>query len=279
MVLTKADRPYGSFPRAGAPAEPAAPAAPPRRRRWWQPAPGRRARRIRRGAFLASVLLLVLALMAPAPPLAIVAVPQAPATLSATDLYAQVGPSVVEIHTAGANPRIGSGVLVDSSGLVLTSLHVVKDGSITVRFADGTEARGAIVNQIPEQDVAVVQTSTVPFGIPAATMGDPNHLRVGDPAYVIGSPFGLTSTLSVGSVSGLGRTVRLPVADTPLGGLIQFDGAVNPGNSGGPLVDSRGEVVGIVVGVPKGEDGMPAVGIGFAVTIDSAGGALGLPPE
>ena len=110
-------------------------------------------------------------------------------------------------------------------------------------------------------------------------MGKPRSLRIGDKALAIGSPYGLTGSLSVGVVSGLDRSALVPPLQTSLSGLIQFDGAINPGNSGGPLLDENGEVVGIVVGVPDPNDKKTAVGIGFAVTIENAAGALGLPPD
>ena len=277
---TKADRPYRTFP-GGASPEPAPSALPPRRRRWFEPDPSPRAHLIRRGAFVASVILLALALVAPPPPQPTVAQP-APSTPTMSELYAAVSPSVVEIRAnvpSTNETRTGAGVLVDSSGAILTALHVVQDARLMVRFADGTQATAAITATLPESDVAVIIPSTLPPGIRPAVMGNPRSLRVGDRAFAIGSPYGLTGSLSVGAVSGLGRSARVPPLESSLDGLIQFDGAVNPGNSGGPLFDERGEVVGIVVGVPTAEDKRTAVGIGFAVTIENAAGALGLPPD
>jgi len=280
-MRSKADRPYGTFPRGG-PTEAETPPSPPVRRRWFEPAPGLRAARIRRGAFLATLVLLAAALFVPPTP--------APATADQTpgpaptpaELYAAVSPAVVEIHaTVGATneTRTGAGVLVDASGAILTALHVVQDARLTVRFADGTEVPAAIASTLPASDVAVIIPSLLPLGIAPAVMGNPGSLRIGDRALAIGSPYGLTGSLSVGVVSGLGRSARVPPLEASLDGLIQFDGAINPGNSGGPLLDDRGEVVGIVVGVPRPDDNKTAVGIGFAVTIENAAGALGLPPD
>src|SRR5438034_547441 len=115
--------------------------------------------------------------------------------------------------------------------------------------------------------------------VDAATMGDPSRLAIGSPAFVIGHPFGLTSSLSAGVVSGLDRSMTAPGLAKPLTGLIQFDAAVNPGNSGGPLVDANGEVVGIVTGLVNPAGQRVFSGVGFAITIDQAAGALGLPPD
>jgi S1-C subfamily serine protease len=110
-------------------------------------------------------------------------------------------------------------------------------------------------------------------------MGDPGRLAIGSPAFVIGHPFGLTGSLSAGVISGLDRSLNVPGKSAPLTGLIQFDAAVNPGNSGGPLVDENGEVVGIVTGLVNPAGQKLFSGVGFAVTIDQAAGALGLPPD
>ena len=279
---SKADRPYGVFPRGGAP-EPATPATPPpARRRWFQPADGQRAARIRRGSFFASLILLGLALHAPAPRDTVAEAPQPSATPTTSELYAAVSPSVVEIRasvTATSEKRTGAGVLVDASGAILTALHVVQDARLTIRFVDGSEVPGAVIATLPEQDIAVVLPSMLPSGIRPAVMGNPQRLRIGDKALAIGSPYGLSGSLSLGAISGLQRSAVIPPLETSLDGLIQFDGAINPGNSGGPLFDERGEVVGIVVGVPQPDDRRTAVGIGFAVTIQSAAGALGVPPD
>ena len=112
-----------------------------------------------------------------------------------------------------------------------------------------------------------------------ATLGNPSALRIGDDAIVVGNPFALTRSLSTGVISGLDRSVQAPNQGRTLTGLIQFDAAVNPGSSGGPLVNRDGEVVGIVTGLVN-PTGQPAFsGVGFAVTIDTAAGALGVPPD
>jgi S1-C subfamily serine protease len=202
-------------------------------------------------------------------------------------VYQAVRPSLVLIEiewpeTDGATPPdngIGSGVVVNQAGDILTSLHVVADASdVRLTFADGTQSNGEIVSRQPAIDIAVLRATQPPAELVPATLGDPNGVREGSEAYAMGSPFGLTSSMSVGVISGLDRTFILEDTNTVLRGLIQIDAAVNPGNSGGPLLNREGHVIGIVTALlnPTGDDVF--VGIGLAVPIDVAGGAAGLPP-
>jgi S1-C subfamily serine protease len=158
-------------------------------------------------------------------------------------------------------------------------LHVV-DGATRIRltFADGTESRAAILSSIPEKDIAVLQAETLPQLFVPATLGNAGALRVGDEAYVVGNPFGLYSSMSSGVISGFDRTFRPPGTDQAIEGLIQVDAAVNPGNSGGPLLNRYGHVVGIVTGIINPTDESFFIGIGFAVPIDVAAGGAGMPP-
>jgi S1-C subfamily serine protease len=109
-------------------------------------------------------------------------------------------------------------------------------------------------------------------------LGNPNSLHVGDEAIVVGNPFGLRHSVTAGVISGLGRTFKLPSTQEPVTGLIQFDAAVNPGNSGGPLLNREGEVVGIVTALVNPTEQDVFIGIGFAVPIDVAASAAGTPP-
>jgi S1-C subfamily serine protease len=111
-----------------------------------------------------------------------------------------------------------------------------------------------------------------------AVLGNPRSVQVGSEAFVLGNPFGLAGSFSAGVVSGLNRTFNLPNG-TQLQGLIQVDAAINPGNSGGPLVNRYGQVIGIVSGIVNPTTQDVFIGIGFAVPIDVAGGAAGLPPD
>jgi len=203
--------------------------------------------------------------------------------------YERARPSVVRIQTTiaptGPSPSpshedaIGTGVIVDERGDILTSLHVVDDAaSITVTFVDGSESPAQIVARQPEKDIAVLHPLTIPPNIPPATLGDPHGARIGDDAFVVGNPFGLAGSMTSGVISGLDRSFNPPTGGKPIDGLIQIDAAVNPGNSGGPLLDRDGRVIGIVSALYNPTNQDVFIGIGFAVPIDVAGGAAGLPP-
>jgi S1-C subfamily serine protease len=130
----------------------------------------------------------------------------------------------------------------------------------------------------PEQDIAVLRADQPPAQIVPAVLGNPNAMRVGDEAFVVGNPLGFYGSMSAGVISGLDRTFQPGKSKQKLEGLMQIDAAVNPGNSGGPLLNRYGQVVGIITGIvnPSGQDVF--IGIGFAVPITAAGGAAGLPP-
>jgi len=200
-------------------------------------------------------------------------------------VYQIIQPSLVWIETDGVDANgeghsgLGTGVIIDQAGDILTSLHVV-DGSTSIRltFADGTQSRAAILSSIPEKDIAVLQPETLPELFIPATLGNAGALRVGDEAYVVGNPFGLYSSMSSGVISGFDRSFRPPGSDQTIEGLIQVDAAVNPGNSGGPLLNRYGHVVGIVTGIINPTEESFFIGIGFAVPIDVAAGGAGAPP-
>jgi S1-C subfamily serine protease len=174
--------------------------------------------------------------------------------------------------------RIGTGVIITEMGDILTSLHVVEDANvIRVIFADGTVSTAVIAGAQPENDIAVLQSERLPAVLIPAVLGNPNAMNVGDEAFVVGNPFGLYSSMSAGVISGFNRSFQSPDSEQALQGLIQIDTAVNPGNSGGPLLNREGHVVGIVVGILNPVEQEFFVGIGFAVPIQTAGGALGAP--
>jgi serine protease DegQ len=169
--------------------------------------------------------------------------------------------------------------VIDDAGDILTSLHVVANAvEIRLTFADGYETTAHMVTEQPENDIAVIRADERPKLLIPAVLGNPNAMRVGDEAYVVGNPFGLYSSMSAGIISGFNRTFRPQNKTQELQGLIQIDTAVNPGNSGGPLLNRSGQVIGIVTGIvnPTGQDVF--IGIGFAVPITTAGGAVGSPP-
>jgi len=199
-------------------------------------------------------------------------------------VYQVIQPSLVFIQTqefdenGNEGEGLGSGVVIDDSGDILTSLHVV-DGasSIKVTFADGTTADAEVIGAQPENDIAVLGASRPPDVLVPAVLGNSNAMHIGDEAYTVGNPFGLYSSMSTGVISGLKRSFKPPNRDTRMEGLMQIDAAVNPGNSGGPLLNRYGQVVGIVVGIVNPTEQDVFIGIGFAVPINIAAGAAGLP--
>jgi S1-C subfamily serine protease len=204
-------------------------------------------------------------------------------------VYAVARPSLVLVRTeraqAAAGPSlspghgVGAGVVIDRDGQLLTALHVVRGAStIRVTFADGTASNAALVGSDDSRDIAVLRPETVPAVVMPATIGNPRRLRIGSEAYVVGNPFGLYGSLSAGIVSGLERSFQDPETRRRYTDLIQFDAAVNPGSSGGPLLDRNGRVVGIVTALVNPTDEEVFIGIGFAVPIDAAGGAAEMPP-
>jgi S1-C subfamily serine protease len=173
-------------------------------------------------------------------------------------------PTVVNLRI-GRGPRggSGSGVLFAPDGLLLTNHHVVQGHEkVRVRLSDGTEMSGRVIGNDPWTDLAVVQAEGEKF--PYAVFGDSAKLKVGQLAVAIGSPLGFESTVTAGVISALGRTLR-SVSGHMVDNVIQTDAALNPGNSGGPLVDSHGRVIGINTAVIQ-----PAQGICFAVPINTA---------
>ncbi len=175
---------------------------------------------------------------------------------------------------------VGTGVIVNDDGAILTSLHVVASaGSIRVTFADGSTAFAEITGTLSENDIAVLHAEPLPEQFIPATLGNPNAMRIGDEAFIVGHPFGLYGSMSAGVISGFNRTYQPPDSTEPMTDLIQVDAATNPGASGGPLVNRYGQVVGIVTALlnPTGQEVF--IGIGFAVPITTAGGAAGLPPR
>ena len=202
----------------------------------------------------------------------------AAAPADATVAHAAIAPSLVLITTRGtsAGPQSqgsGAGVVVNADGTVLTALHVVEVASaITVAFPDGTTSPATIANRKPESDIATLAPARLPETVVPAVLG--GGVPVGAPVFAVGHPLGLTDSLSAGVVSALDRTVRVE-DNRKLEHLIQFDAAVNPGNSGGPLLNKAGQVVGIVTGLANPTDQTLFVGIGFAVPIATAGGGGG----
>jgi S1-C subfamily serine protease len=174
---------------------------------------------------------------------------------------------------------LGTGVVIKDDGTILTNLHVVWGAKkVRVTFFNGHESDATMIGTQPENDLAVLKASSLPDDLEAATMRSTGDLSSGDRVIAVGHPFGIGPSVSAGVVSGLGREFRAPEGQRALTNLIQFDAAANPGNSGGPLVTMDGNVVGIVTAILNPNEQRTFVGIGFAVPIESAAGAAGMPP-
>jgi S1-C subfamily serine protease len=202
-------------------------------------------------------------------------------------VYQAVRPSLVLILTKDTKTTngkeggsLGTGMVVDDAGDVLTALHVVAGAAdIQLTFADGTQSSAQVISKVPANDIAVLQPSKLPKVLLPVVLGNPNAMRIGDEAYIVGNPFGLYGSMSSGVISGLNRSFQPPNSGGKIEGLIQLDAAANPGNSGGPLLNRYGQVIGVVVGLANPTDQDFFVGISFAVPINVAGGAAGLPPD
>jgi S1-C subfamily serine protease len=210
---------------------------------------------------------------------------QVPGPAFSALVYQAITPSLVLVRTdrfRSSDERgvgLGSAVVVSDSGQILTAYHVVEGSdAIDVTFADGSTSAASLVFSDAAQDLAVLRAADPPDEIVPAVLGNPGSLRIGSEAFIVGHPYGLVGSLSSGVISGLDRTFRRPGSEQVLSGLIQVDAAVNPGNSGGPVLDRAGHVVGIVTALLNPTDDDVFIVIGLAVPIDVAAGAAGLPP-
>ncbi len=201
--------------------------------------------------------------------------------------YEAVRRSVVRVHGSGYEQDkeghvmqgVGTGVVIVDTGIILTNLHVVAGADrIEVEFDDGLESEATVIGVRPEHDLAVLQAKKLPDDLPAATLRSTADLAPGDEVVAVGYPFGIGPSASAGVISGLRREYRSRGGDRALTNLIQFDAAVNPGNSGGPLVTMDGEVVGIVTAILNPTEQKVFIGIGFAVPIENAASAVGISP-
>ncbi len=201
--------------------------------------------------------------------------------------YEAIRGSVVRVNGIARDPEnedksvrgVGTGVVIVDKGIILTNLHVVAGAErIRVTFHDGMESDAVIIGVQAEDDLAVIQAKSIPDDLAAATLRSTADLAPGDYVVAVGFPFGIGPSASAGVVSGLKREYRSPEGKRQLTNLIQFDAAVNPGNSGGPLVTADGEVVGIVTGILNPTEQRVFIGIGFAVPIENAAAAVGISP-
>ena len=223
---------------------------------------------------------------------------QTASATQATDVSATVAkvlPSVVQVNVTSGNSRgIGSGVIISSDGKIITNNHVVSGAdSVTVTLSDGRTVDAEVLGTDANSDLAVIQAKNV-SGLTAATLGDSDSVKVGDQVIAIGSPAGLQNTVTTGIVSALDREVtvsaqereqsQLPFSRNGSGSTvsyhaIQTDASINQGNSGGPLFNAAGEVIGInsaIYSPVSGPDGSAgSVGIGFAIPINQAKEVIG----
>jgi S1-C subfamily serine protease len=201
-----------------------------------------------------------------------------------TSIFNNTAPAVVEIDvTQQSNngyfgPSVmegqGSGFLIDSSGNILTNNHVVDGAStVSVKLNSGSTVTATVLGKDAVHDLALIKVdSSAVSGITPLTLGDSSKVKIGQMAIAIGNPYGLDNTVTVGIISGLNRT--LSDVNSNMTGMLQTDAALNPGNSGGPLLDANGSVIGINTAVETGTMGGSAHGIGFAVPSDVVSNVL-----
>ena len=210
------------------------------------------------------------------PPILVEAANPVPEEGSLSELYQAVLPGVVTVFT---DTGLGSGFVFDGEGHVVTNNHVVEGATaVEVDFASGFKAQGTVIGTDADADIAVIQVDAPADQIHPLAIGDSNNLLVGQSVVAIGNPFGLDGTMTLGIISGLGRTqLSQPTADGvgrfSTADIIQTDAAINPGNSGGPLFNLNGEVVGVnqsirTTNVDETTGNAVNSGVGFSISIN-----------
>jgi S1-C subfamily serine protease len=196
--------------------------------------------------------------------------------LTVNEIYRRSGPGVVQITStlgsSGASSRsqqssqaLGSGFVIDKEGHIVTNYHVVEGAtSIEVRFSNDDTLKATLVGSDASTDIALLKVSAAPGALTPLTLADSDRVQVGDAVVAIGNPFGLERTVTAGIVSALQRAVQAPNGYS-IDHVIQTDAPINHGNSGGPLLDTRGRVIGVNSQIETGGSGDGNVGIGFAV--------------
>jgi S1-C subfamily serine protease len=209
--------------------------------------------------------------------------------LSVSDIYERSGPGVVQITTTTVRrvdtdpffnalgfpqqrrqKALGSGFVIDKAGHIVTNFHVVDDAqTVEVSFSNRDSVKARVVGTDPSTDLAVLEVNVDAGALTPLDLGDSDRLRAGDSVVAIGNPFGLERSVTAGIVSALHRPLTAP-NDFTIDDVIQTDAAINSGNSGGPLIDARGGVVGVNSAIATGNTGMRGnIGIGFAVPINT----------
>ena len=202
-------------------------------------------------------------------------------TLTPGEVYSQSSPGVVQVVARGplqADPfdpfpererSLGSGFVIDIAGHIVTNYHVIAGAStVSVSFSNDESVKATIVGVDPSTDLAVLKVSTPPRGLNPLTLGRSSSVRVGDSVVAIGNPFGYERSMTAGIVSAIGRVLQAP-NDLAIDNAIQTDAPINPGSSGGPLLNARADVIGVntQITTARGEGGN--VGVGFAVPVDT----------
>lgn len=188
-----------------------------------------------------------------------------------SQLYEDVSPGVVSINVlinnAGQSGQAaGSGFIIDQQGHIVTNNHVVENANLViVVFQDGSEAKAEIIGTDPYSDLAVIKVDQLPESATPLPLGDSSTIVTGDWVVAIGNPFGLNSSMSLGIVSAVGRTI--PVGSFSIPEAIQTDAAINPGNSGGPLLNLQGQIVGVNAQIASGGANANA-GVGFSIPVN-----------
>jgi S1-C subfamily serine protease len=186
-------------------------------------------------------------------------------------LYQQLNPGVVNIQVLaargfGAGEGAGSGFVIDDQGHIVTNSHVIAGATqITVIFWNGFETPAELIGQDEDVDLAVIRVDMMPAGVQPLALGDSNTVEVGEWVVAIGNPFGLGSSMTIGIVSAVGRTIPAGASPFRIPQAIQTDAAINPGNSGGPLLNLQGEVIGVNAQIVTRGGVGANVGIGFAI--------------
>ncbi len=207
--------------------------------------------------------------------------------LSINDVYREAAPGVVHITATTktqtrADPffglpggtqqqqAVGSGFVIDKSGDIVTNDHVVSGASaVQVSFSDNESMRARILGEDPATDVAVLRVNAPARALRPLVLGNSDEVRVGDEVIAIGNPFGLDRSVTAGIVSAVGRSIEAPNQVSTIGHAIQTDAAINHGNSGGPLLNARAQVIGVNAQIETGGTGIGNIGIGFAIPVNT----------
>lgn len=195
---------------------------------------------------------------------------------SVRDVYTRDGPGVVtvDVGSTSRGPGGGSGFVIDEGGYIVTNQHIVDDAeAVSVRFSSGAREEAEVVGEDPSTDTAVLRINAPEEALKPLTLGDSDTIGVGDPVIAIGNPLNVGISVTTGIVSGTGRPIPAPNRYT-INGAVQTDAALSSGNSGGPLLDARGEVIGVNSQTAASGLGVVAQGVNFAVPINTVKSAV-----